>query len=44
MSELDMNTWERRDAYQYFSSFSNPFYMVSFRLDVTGQSWRRALS
>ena len=35
MSELDMSTWERRDAYQYFSSFSNPFYMVSFRLDVS---------
>ncbi len=35
MSELDMNAWERRDAYQYFSSFSNPFYMVSFRLDVS---------
>ncbi len=35
MSELDMSTWERRDAYQYFSFFSNPFYMVSFRLDVS---------
>lgn len=35
MSELNMNAWERRDAYQYFSSFSNPFYMVSFRLDVS---------
>ncbi len=35
MSEWSMETWERREAYKYFSSFSNPFYMVSFRLDVT---------
>ena len=35
MSEWDMNSWERREAYEYFSAFSNPFYMVSFRLDVT---------
>ena len=30
------SVWERREAYEYFSAFSNPFYMVTFRQDVTG--------
>ena len=29
------SVWERREAYEYFSAFSNPFYMVTFRQDVT---------
>lgn len=35
MTKLDLNTWERREAYAFFSRFSNPFYMVAFKLDVT---------
>ena len=35
MRELNFQEWERREAYTYFSQFSNPFYMVSFRQDVT---------
>ena len=36
MEPLDLNTWPRREAYELFSRMSNPFYMVSFRQDVTG--------
>lgn len=35
MKELDLNTWPRREAYTFFSRLSNPFYMVSFKVDVT---------
>jgi len=35
MKALDMNTWPRREAYGFFSGLSNPFYMVSFKVDVT---------
>ena len=27
--------WERREAYEFFSTFSNPFYMVTFQTDIT---------
>lgn len=36
MDVIDLNTWPRREAYTLFSRMSNPFYMVSFRQDVTG--------
>ncbi len=35
MEKIDWNTWPRRDAYRLFSGISDPFYMVSFRQDVT---------
>ena len=35
MREMNLAEWERRDAYAYFSRFSNPFFMVTFRQDVT---------
>ena len=36
MNKLDYNAWPRREAYEFFSTISNPFYMVTFRADVTG--------
>ena len=35
MEILDMDKWERREAYGFFSKVSNPFYMVTFRQDIT---------
>ena len=35
MTEINYDTWERREAYEFFSGISNPFYMVTFKLDVT---------
>ena len=35
MKRIDMDQWERREAYAFFSRISNPFYMVTFRADVT---------
>ncbi len=31
----DHDTWERREIFDFFSGMSNPFYMVTFRQDVT---------
>ena len=36
MKEIDYSGWERRETYEYFSRMSHPFYMVTFRQDVTG--------
>ena len=36
MREIDYDNWERRQAYEFFSGISHPFYAVSFRQDVTG--------
>lgn len=36
MKRIDMDSWERREIYRFFSPLSDPFYAVSFRLDVTG--------
>ena len=36
MREIDFSEWERRETYEYFSRMSHPFYMVTFRQDVTG--------
>ena len=33
--DIDMNTWPRREIYDFFSPISNPFYSVTFTLDVT---------
>lgn len=35
MKELDYENWPRKNAYEFFSNISNPFYMISFRQDVT---------
>lgn len=35
MRKIDRDAWERKEIYEFFSSFSNPFYMVSFIVDVT---------
>lgn len=35
MKKIDMNTWKRKELYDFFSQTTNPFYMISFRVDVT---------
>lgn len=35
MKIIDMETWPRREAFEFFSGMSQPFYSVTFRLDVT---------
>lgn len=35
IKKIDMNTWDRKEIYDFFSKVSHPFYMVSFALDVT---------
>lgn len=35
MKIIDMNTWDRKEIYDFFSRISHPFYMVSFVTDVT---------
>ena len=35
MKELCYDTWRRRELYEFFSPMSNPFYSVTFNLDVT---------
>ena len=35
MRKIDPNTWPRRDIFDFFSKFSNPFYSVTFNVDVT---------
>ena len=35
MESFAYNSWPRREAYEFFSGISNPFYMVTFRQDVT---------
>lgn len=35
MRKIEMNTWDRREIYDFFSKVSNPFYMVSFIVDIT---------
>ena len=35
MRRIELDTWDRREIYEFFSPLSNPFYSVSFRLDVT---------
>lgn len=35
MKPIDMNTWARREIYGFFLPVSDPFYAVTFPLDVT---------
>ena len=35
MRIIDPNTWPRRDIFDFFSKISNPFYSVTFNVDVT---------
>ena len=35
MHEIDLNTWKRREIYQFFGHHAQPFYMVSFKEDIT---------
>lgn len=35
MRKIDLETWERREIFDFFSPLSHPFYVVCFRLDVT---------
>ena len=36
MSQLiDLQSWPRRELFEFFSGMSNPFYSITFRLDVT---------
>lgn len=35
MKIIDIETWERKKAFKWFSSFSNPTYSVTARLDLT---------
>lgn len=35
MREIDPNTWSRREIFDFFSKISNPFYSVTFNVDVT---------
>ena len=32
---FDIENWERREIYEFFSGVDQPFYSVTFRLDVT---------
>ncbi len=36
METFTYESWPRREAYEFFSGISDPFYMVTFRQDVTG--------
>lgn len=35
MKKIDMNAWDRKEIYGFFSGVSHPFYMASFTADVT---------
>lgn len=35
MRKIDPNTWSRRDIFDFFSKISDPFYSVTFNVDVT---------
>lgn len=35
MQKIDPNTWSRREIFDFFSKISNPFYSVTFNVDVT---------
>ena len=36
MTDLMMDTWDRRDIYRFFSAFRDPFWSVTCEVDVTG--------
>ncbi len=33
--KIDINTWQRKELFDFFGQVSNPFYMITFRQDVT---------
>ena len=33
--KLELANWERKEIFSFFSGISNPFYVVTFRQDVT---------
>ena len=35
MQVIDQSTWPRKEMFDYYSTISCPFYMVTFKLDVT---------
>lgn len=35
MVKIDYENWERRELFEFFSAVSQPFYSVTFNLDVT---------
>lgn len=35
MRKIDKSTWDRKEIFDFFSNISDPFYMVSFVMDVT---------
>lgn len=35
MRKIDREHWDRREIFEFFSPLSQPFYAVTFRLDVT---------
>lgn len=35
MHKIDMTTWPRTELFRFFSGVSQPFYSVTFRVDVT---------
>ena len=35
MKKIDSTTWPRAELFQFFSAVSQPFYSVTFRVDVT---------
>lgn len=35
MQKIDLDTWPRAELFRFFSAVSDPFYSVTFRVDVT---------
>lgn len=35
MGKIDLNSWKRKEIFEFFSNVSNPFYSVTFKVDVT---------
>jgi len=33
--KLDLNTWNRKQHYEFFKDYDNPFYNICFNVDVT---------
>ncbi len=36
MKKVSLNEWKRREIFEFFSRVSNPFFSVTFNVDVTG--------
>ena len=35
MRKIDLNTWERKSHFEWFSSFSDPTFALDVKMDVT---------